>query len=324
MKTILKYIALTFITLVVLESVFWFIQNKKGKAEGFLVHIERNKGIQKVDYCETDALLGWKIKDYGKYQHEYGDITLSYLSDGSDVIDIYISGGSTSDLLYDSLNWPNFLLKKFEEKKIPVTIRIGAVAGYNSGQELLKLISSNALKPDIHISYSGANEVDHPDYVSLYESEFFQNKAHPKPSFFMPNTIAFIREKTSVNSSVSQRENYAPIEFWNKNMRQMAQLAKGGNYTFFAILQPVAGYRNIIPKKMPVGAKRYIELYPDFYKKATKLVGDKQNFIDLSGIFEKEKQAVFKDDCHLKHKIDQQKIANEIFTLCLTNLAKKQ
>lgn len=323
MKSILKYIALTFITLVVVESIFWYIQNKQGKAKGFLVYVERNKAIQKVDYCETDALLGWKIKDYGKYKNENGDITLSYLAEKSEVIDIYISGGSTSDLLYDSLNWPHFLLKKFEEKKIPVTIRIGAVAGYNSGQELLKLISSDALKPDIHISYSGANEVEHPDYVSLYESEFFQNKAHPKPSFFMPNTIAFIREKTSANSNVSQRENYAPIEFWKKNMSQMAQLAKGGDYTFFAILQPVAGYRNILPKKMPDGAKRYVDLYPDFYKKATKLTRYNENFVDFSGIFEKDKKAVFKDDCHLKYKINQQKIANEIFTLCLTNLAKK-
>ena len=324
MKSILKYIALTFITLVVLESVFWFIQNEKGKAEGFLVYIERNKGIQKVDYCETDALLGWKIKDYGKYQLENGDVILSYLAEKSEAIVIYISGGSTSDLLYDSLNWPHFLLKKFEEKNISVKIRIGAVAGYNSGQEILKLISSDLLKPDIHISYSGANEVEHPDYVTLYESEIFQNKAYPKPSFFLPNTIAFIRDKTSDNSSLSQRENYAPIEFWYKNMSQMAQLAKGGDYTFLAILQPVAGYRNIVPKKMPDGAKRYIKLYPKFYKKATSLVGNKQNFIDLTGIFENEKQSVFKDDCHLKYKINQQKIANEIFKLCLTNLAKKQ
>jgi len=323
-KAILKYIALTFLTLVAVEFIFWFVQNKKGKAEGFFLYLEKNKAIQKVDYCETDALLGWKIKDYGKHHHENGDVILSYLAEKSEVINIYISGGSTSDLMYDSLNWPHFLLKNFEVKKIPVKIRIGAVAGYNSGQELLKLISSDALKPDIHISYSGANEVEHPDYVSLYESELFQNKTHPKPSFFMPNTITFIREKTNTNSSVSQRENYAPIEFWNKNMSQMAQLAKGGNYVFFAILQPVAGFRNILPKKMPDGSKRYVDFYPDFYKKATKLTRLNQNYIDLSGIFEKEKQAVFKDDCHLKNKINQQKIANEIFTLCLTNLAKKQ
>lgn len=324
MKAILKYIALTFLTLVAIESLFWFIQNDQGKAKGFLVYLEKNKAIQKVDYCETDALLGWKIKDYGKHKHENGDVILSYQSEKSEAIVIYISGGSTSDLLYDSLNWPHFLLKKFEEKKMPIKIRIGAVAGYNSGQELLKLISSDALKPDIHISYSGANEVEHPDYVSLYELDFFQNKAHPKPSFFLPNTIAFIREKTRANSSVSQRENYAPIEFWKKNMSQMAQLAKGDNYVFFAILQPVAGFRNILPKKMPDGSKRYVDFYPDFYKKATKLTRLNQNYIDLSGIFEKEKQAVFKDDCHLKNKINQQKIANEIFTLCLTNLAKKQ
>jgi len=323
-KAILKYIALTFLTLVAVEFIFWFVQNKKGKAEGFFLYLEKNKAIQKVDYCETDALLGWKIKDYGKHHHENGDVILSYLAEKSEVINIYISGGSTSDLMYDSLNWPHFLLKNFEVKKIPVKIRIGAVAGYNSGQELLKLISSDALKPDIHISYSGANEVEHPDYVSLYESELFQNKTHPKPSFFMPNTITFIREKTNTNSSVSQRENYAPIEFWKKNMSQMAQLAKGDNYVFFAILQPVAGFRNILPKKMPDGSKRYVDFYPDFYKKATKLTRLNQNYIDLSGIFEKEKQAVFKDDCHLKNKINQQKIANEIFTLCLTNLAKKQ
>jgi hypothetical protein len=318
---------MTLITLVIIESVFWFLQNEKGKAESFLIRLaKKTNSIHIVNYCETDALLGWRIKNFKNYKTENQDIILTNSQKNKDVIDIYISGGSTSDLLYDSLNWPHFLFKKFEEKEIPVKIRIGAVAGYNSGQELLKLISSNTLKPDIHISYSGANEVEHPDYVSLYESEIFQNKAHPKPSFLMPNTIAFIREKTITNSSVSKRGNYAPIEFWNKNMSQMAQLAKGGNYTFFAVLQPVAGYRNILPKKMLDGAKKYIELYPDFYEKATKmtLAGHKQNFIDLSGIFEKEKQSVFKDDCHLKYGIKQQKIANEIFTLCLTNLAKKQ
>ena len=66
MKSILKYIIITFIILVALESIFWFVQNKQGKAEGFLLYLKTKKGIQKVDYCETDALLGWKIKDYVK------------------------------------------------------------------------------------------------------------------------------------------------------------------------------------------------------------------------------------------------------------------
>jgi hypothetical protein len=316
---------MTLITLVIIESVFWFLQNEKGKADSFLIRLaKKTNPIQTVNYCEADALLGWKIKKIKNYSSENQDIIITNSQKNKKVINIYISGGSTSDLLYDSLNWPHFLLMKFEENNILVKIRIGAVAGYNSGQELLKLISSDALKPDIHISYSGANEVEHPDYVSLYESEFFQNKANPKPSFFMPNTINFIREKRSTNISVSQRENYAPIEFWYKNMSQMAQLAKGGNYTFFAILQPVAGYRNVVPKKMPDGAKRYINLYPSFYKKATKLIKNQQNFIDLSRFFENEKKSVFKDDCHLSNPKNQQKIANEIFTLCFTNLAKKQ
>ena len=325
MNSVLKYSFITLLILVLVESLFWGIQYSRGNSNGFLIHFENKKNeIQKVAYCETDALLGWSIARFGHFKEQNGDIVLTNSPEDTHSILIYISGGSTSDLMYDSLNWPRFLFEKCKEKKIPVTIRIAAVAGYNSGQELLKLISSDALKPDIHISYSGANEVEHPDYVSLYESEIFYDKFKQKTSFLLPNTIGFLKGLNNSKTTLKQRDLQDAFQFWKTNMNKMNQLAIGGNYTFFAVLQPVAGFRNKLPKEMPVGAKKYTKKYPLFYKKAVIQAKKEAYFIDLTDIFENENVAVFKDDCHLKQKKEQQKIADEIFKLCLSNLAKNQ
>lgn len=310
-------------TLLVIESVFWMIQKKQGASNGFFFHLEPHKNaIQKVDYCETDPLLGWSISDFKQFQQENGDLILSFKAEAADKIDIYISGGSTSDLLYDSLNWPHYLLKECRKENIPVKIRIAAVAGYNTGQELLKLITTENYKPDIHISYAGANEIEHPDYVSLYESEIFQEKTSSKAPIFLPNTISFIRSKMNAGISIKTRQVLSPYRFWKENIFKMNQLAKGGEYVFYAVLQPVAGFRNKKPTALPKGAANYIRSYPTFYKKAS-LLSQKQSFIlDLSGVFEKENRSVFEDDCHLKDSIGQRKIAKEIMRHCIRQVVK--
>jgi len=308
--------------LLVIESVFWLIQKKQGASNGFFFHFETKKFSSLEDPYEIDELLGWSISNFKHFQQEEGDIILAYKTEDTNKVDIYISGGSTSDLLYDSLNWPHFLLEECKKKNIAVKIRVAAVAGYNTGQELLKLITTENYRPDIHISYAGANEVEHPGFVSFYESEIFYEKTSPKTSFFLPNTIGFLNSKMNTELSIKTRPTLSPFRFWKENIRKMNQFAIGGNYVFFAVLQPVAGFKNKKPKVLPEGTEHYIVAYPPFYKKAT-LLSQKQSFsVDLSGIFENEKISVFKDDCHIKYRKSQRKIAQEIMRHCILQVVK--
>ena len=73
---------------------------------------------------------------------------------------VMVMGGSTST--WPLTTWSKLLCEKIKSRGRDCVIFNGAVEGYFSGQELLKVIrDAPAIKPDIVISLSGINDLGH-------------------------------------------------------------------------------------------------------------------------------------------------------------------
>lgn len=113
---------------------------------------------------EIDPLLGWGWSDSTSLKRGYDTAyNCSVLKSTGKfpvkLIRIFVTGASTSDVLLKQTIGVNELQKLFNEREINAVFYCGAVCGYNSGQEFLKLIrDGSSVAPDIHTSYSGAND----------------------------------------------------------------------------------------------------------------------------------------------------------------------
>jgi uncharacterized protein YxeA len=321
----IKYILITILSLIIIESVFLMVNRNNGKVLPFLYDTNSSKGNDNdPNHFEINPLLGWSNKNFKSFENNGKEILLKYHNDKDEPIQIYISGGSTTDLMLDSTNWPIFLLEEFKRKKISVEIAVASVGGYSSGQELLKLITRKQNKIDLHISYSGANEADSPSYITNNEYENFNKLLHPSPKI-LPNTISFFQKPNQF--TLSGLDIYNPEDFWIENMSKMNYLALGSGYKFVGILQPVAGIFSKIPSVMPEGSERYLPLYKKMYPKVIQQLKDKNYIVDFSKIFISHKKSPFKDDCHLKDQVDQKLIAKKVADICFKikgNEPKKQ
>ncbi len=321
MRTI-KYLLVTIFSLISIETFFLVINKYNGNVYPFLFDLKNSKvNDNNPNHFEINPLLGWSNKNFKSFENNGEEIILKYHNGNDNPYRIYLSGGSTTDLVLDSNNWPIFLLQEFKEKKISVEILVASVGGYSSGQELLKLITRKQDKIDLHISYSGANESDSPSYVTNYELENYEKLVNSKPKL-LPNTIRFFQK--SNRFSVRNVRKYKPEDFWIENMRKMNCLAIGNGYKFIGILQPVAGLFSKRPKVMPNGSERYLPIYKKMYPKVIQQLKNVKYLIDFSKIFINQEQSPFKDDCHLKFKDDQKIIAKKIAEICLDLIAKKQ
>jgi len=272
-------------------------------------------------YTQIDPLLGWSI-DYSKidkadFIQKNNSTYISSLNiNCNDTLIIYISGGSTSDLTYDKNNWPKSLLNTLERNNICSEIYIAAVAGYSSGQELLKSIRDiNKIKPDIHISYSGVNEMENPNYVSWYETHLIESIF--SKATILPSTITLLKSKIDSHPKITIKniEHYNAVDFWQQNMKNMNGLAIANNYFFIGVLQPVFKFEehliNTENKNLAHFANDYIQFYPE-----ARNISSHANYIfDLSRTFDDYQNNVFKDDCHLSDEKYQDIIGNKIYNI---------
>ncbi len=162
-------------------------------------------------------------------------------------IRILITGGSTSDVSYDVENWPVYLLKLLEEKNYAADIYVGAVTGYNSGQELMKLLGDGLfIKPDVHISYSGINDALSASYVSSYEQNNYNKAFKNKMPWIMPHTINAFVTGSNVSMDIVERNEADKVDFFLNNISLMYSLAERNHYVFVGILQPYNDFRCVI------------------------------------------------------------------------------
>lgn len=325
MKNFLKLLLAIIILLLIVELVSYSVLKIKDKQESFFLKLNKTPKLwngEHKDYSLLDPLLGWGINEDSiasrNFVAKYASIYLeSNIKDNSNPIVIYISGGSTSDLMFDGLNWPYYLQNFFKENNIAANIYVGAVGGYNTGQELLKVLKDiNEINPDYHISYSGANEVDNGSYVTLYEYDLYLSMSK-KYYGLLPNFKKLILNNAS-NVSVSERIVSDNFHFWANNMSAMQALAVQNNYKFIGILQPVINYGSLIKNDNfdKLILNNYIEGYDKFYPKAI-LHADSVDYIyNYTDVFKYySSELIFKDDCHLGDRIYQEVIAKNIFEL---------
>ena len=265
---------------------------------------------------------------------------------------IVVFGGSTTDGYFnhisDGFTWPFYLQKIIDEKKLNYNVINAGVGGYNSNQELLKLIieAKNIDTKITHIlSFNGVNDID--NYKGL--SKILKNKMHfydnslinmydkkvyvdqTISSFkFLPNifyTLRFISNSkinlTSDFFSSSFDEDYKEItnsDNWLFNVKIMNNISNLMNAKYTLFLQPTMGIKGQVPtNKNTSDYKIYHEqMTEDYfieinshYDILKKLCKDLSFCVDIS-ILAPPKNNFYNDIRH-HNKFGNKLIAEEIF-----------
>ena len=236
-------------------------------------------------------------------------------------MNILITGGSTSDLASEAHNWPVDFCRILKEHGVKAKLYCEGTGGYNSAQELLKLIRDGQhAHPWLHISYSGANEIFNQSYVSAYEHNFYKGVLDKgAASWLLPNTIMFFNNLLKGNEpGVVLRDNqvYRPeADFWESNMRIMHGISLEYNYHFIGFLQPVLGGGRYLEQVQGHDSSiaQYRQLFPEFKQAAAR---HRDFLIDFTPLFDTCQGRVFKDNCHIEDAY-QPLVAQSIYNALL-------
>lgn len=256
------------------------------------------------------------------FSHKHNCILFENISDpNQDTFKIFISGGSTSDLIFQKYNWPKLLNHKLQEKNINYQIYVGAAVGYNTKQELYKLqrdgLNINGL--NLHISYFGANELSTTQTLNN-DIENGSITFAPYPNlmwslglykFFGVNDFTILRNSLLGNETI-------------KMLKLMYATSIVNQHTFLPILQPLAGVgslENINGKDFNLNhndtrtvdslAQQHNNLYNEFIQRSNEL--DFQ-IHDFTNIFQDTDDIPLLDNCHIKEEY-QTVIADKILHL---------
>jgi hypothetical protein len=324
-----KILLISILLLFLVELFSWFFLRSTQEEQSlfFQSKYKQNKftKLNSLQYNELHPLYGWKMKDSDAqkkgYTLEYGHIVLSNETASCEqTFVVYVSGGSTSDLMYDENNWPVQLFEKLKENHGCVKMYIGAIGGHNSGQELLRLLEVlPLLNINLHISYSGANEYLRPNMVSDFENNLFQNQILKTSSPILPNVVFLIQKKILNQKQIAlNAESYfSANEFWLQNMETMEALAQYNQYEFMGILQPVSGFSgySLNQNDLKNSDVNLLEEYATFYPKLIDTLPSFSFLYNETQVFSAAQQNPFKDDCHLSLEENQNFIANKIYEI---------
>lgn len=280
--------------------------------------------LQGYGFDEIDPLLGWGMSEKTLiargFELHHGMPVLR--TDGAaceDTLRILVTGGSTTDVALLADNWPAHLMELLEQRGICCTLHMGAVGGYASGQELLKLIRDGRhLKLDIHLSYSGANETSHPYLVSEYETDLYQRMMSAQASSVFPNLVFLIRSQ--LLPWPTSKLHHAPLDGpqWTANMDMMQAIAIGRGYTFVGVLQPVLGVGKVVQPEQEKSHIGFVKQYREFYPTALADLEGRPYLVNMTALFDTVKGPVYIDDCHLRPEA-QPVVAQAILRLILAN-----
>ncbi|MEZ4979056.1 MAG: hypothetical protein R2772_07140, partial [Chitinophagales bacterium] len=275
--------------------------------------------VQGYGYLLVDPLLGWgltesKIKEAG-FESSHNTVFLPSNLLCNKPLKILITGGSTSDVVLNPENWPIKFRDLLEEKGICADIYVAAIGGYSSGQELLKTIRDGSeIQPDIHISYSGANEFISPNYISRQENSFYLKAFNSSArSSILPNTLFLIGDVLSTKEKpfLFLEEQNSPAAFWLKNMSIMRALSVEKGYIFIGIVQPILGLDENSQKALVEENEVYVNNNLSFYPIIIQHADTTDYLRNLSNLFTNRNETIFIDDCHLEN-VYQKEVAEAI------------
>jgi len=326
-KGVVFQILIALFLLTIIETISFLQLNKRGRHFPFLINFHHSKEIEdskEIGFDEINPFWGWNMSDDVLQKNGYNSknavISLSTNNPSDSTLRIFITGGSTSDIVLDKNNWPILLHRLLSKKNIPHTIYVAAVGGFNSAQEYLRLIEQGLeLKPHFYISYSGANEARDFGFITEYENDFYiQSLDRSETSFFLPNTIYFIKtflldKKPSL--SLAPLPKLKTAERFQKNTKLMYAASKQFGFKYIGILQPLNGIANYRPPEPQSFDTTYLMDYRKYYPSMQKFSKENPEILyDLTSIFDSSSGYIYIDDCHL-NQIGNQIVAEEMFKL---------
>lgn len=255
--------------------------------------------LQFVRKTPLDVNMGYTYTGTSKYP----GFTI-YGNDCPNDFKIVTLGGSTTDgALYPFKSWPEILYEKWSDRD--VTVFNGGVVGYNSGQELFKLIRDVLdLKPDMIIEYGSFNEVwenDCEPYAFSHVKGVFEyaNK-HLNNDFFFQ---AFTDEPICTGI----RKNRTKASIWLRNIKMMHELSVLSEVQFYAFIQPdifTKMHKNAYEKGIWMNDFDHIkEVRLDFirYVREKHVVQTYDYIYDLTSLFD-DQFDVYMDIAHVNEK----------------------
>lgn len=319
---------MTFLILVALELVSRHILLKQNVSLPlFINRKELNSPFtfdtDKLKIYNIDPLYGWSHNE-NQLQNTFDNsnaVLSNFENKNRDTLSIFITGGSTSDIILFKYNWPVLLQFELKKQHLNYIMYIGATAAYSTNQELLKLLNENiADKIDIHISYNGVNETITPNLVSDFEYDIYQNLiSNSNSSYYFPNITYFINDKILHKKiySLNKKRDSNPFKNYCRNTRTMNAVSKEYNYKFYNIIQPAAGIEGLLCGGDSIKYKDLIEDYRELYPQYLSIKNDYT--YNLTKIFYGITNKPFDDDCHVKDEY-QKIIADAVYNLIIKDV----
>lgn len=219
---------------------------------------------------------------------------------------IAVLGASTSTSGYFWVkSWPEYLYEKYSNKHI--TILNGAVEGYTSAQELIKLMRDIVcLKPDLVIVYDGYNDVANqsafPEMPNIYAISYMKTIIE-YANGRMGNT-----KKRDIFCGVPSTGN--AIEDWLKNIEYMNAVCGINHIKFVSFIQPLFYSKpKMTLKEDIILQKKWDFLFGDqeavkgpvkeLRRRAAEISRTYEYIFDLSPIFDASEEQIYFDICHV-------------------------
>ena len=210
-------------------------------------------------FYNLDPHLGYAFSDHeplvekfrARYAWHEGFAIYSSVPKQLDRPLILTLGGSTTDGLSHATSWPEELAQLLREQDIAGTVINGAVGGYSSNQELLKLVRDGIeFRPDLVISYSGVNDrgrysrLPHP-MVHPYQREILSGLTQSRPLPLLPNTIALLRsfgstDERQLRFTFGLATERSLGDWYARNLSLMNAVSQASGAEFLAVVQPNA------------------------------------------------------------------------------------
>lgn len=157
---------------------------------------------------------------------------------------VLVLGNSTSETSIGGMNcWVYYLQKELEKKlESDTLVYNGAISGYNSAQEFLKLARDGIeLQPNMVISFSGVNDVDEFgtsvdgfNLLQKYQKRMWDNILNIEGT--IPDSL-YMRDINKITYGIEYSEN--DYIRWINNERKMYAICKEYNIDFMGCLQPM-------------------------------------------------------------------------------------
>jgi len=268
---------------------------------------------------------------------------------------VFVLGGSTVfNGNTESKTIPSLLEQRFHQDGLAhVQVYNFGSTSFVSGQELA-LLTHTLLdyRPDVVIVYDGGNDMmspffydprpDHPYNYRVFEQAYEQFSGQPQKgvSFLaslllhsraaralsgrdLQNLIVSFRRLREQQDYGSQAWEQRVVDRYIANIRKMAGMAKGFDFRFIAILQPLVHFKNprMGREESLLGSEDFQEYLAQQYSRAREHLADLQNeeslqtsclFLDLSGIMNGHSEETYWDFIHTDNRGNEY-IADQIY-----------